>query len=121
MRRDDLFLNDIIEATDHIAAFLTPGDFETFQKSEMMRSAVVQKLAIIGEAAARVSEGLRNRHPEIPWPQIVAFRNILIHAYFGIDWDEVWRAARNRCPFLREQVAGIIAAESCGSENEAGR
>ena len=108
MRRDDLYLNDIIEAADHIAAFIAGADFETFQKSEMTRSAVVQKLAIIGEAAARVSEELSSRHTEVPWPHIVAFRNILIHAYFGIDWDEVWRAARNRCPILREQVTGII-------------
>jgi len=119
MRRDDLYLNDIIEAADHIAAFIAGADLEAFQKSEMMRSAVVQKLAIIGEAAVRVSEGLRSRHTEVPWPQIVAFRNILIHAYFGIDWNEVWRAARNRCPILREQVAGIIEAESGGTHDEA--
>src|SRR4051812_6212416 len=112
MRRDDLFLNDIIEATDHIAVFLAGADFEGFQNSEMMRSAVVQKLAIIGEAAARVSDELRNRHPEVPWPQIIAFRNILIHAYFGIDWQEVWRASRNRCPILKEQVRAVIAHES---------
>ncbi len=80
----------------------------------MMRSAVVQKLAIIGEAAARLSEETRNRYPAIPWPRIVAFRNILIHTYFGIDWDEVWRAARNRCPVLSAQVAEILAQESGG-------
>jgi uncharacterized protein with HEPN domain len=51
----------------------------------MLRSAVVQKLAIIGEAAARVSEEIKTRQPHVPWPRIVAFRNILIHAYFGID------------------------------------
>ena len=51
----------------------------------------------------------------------MAFRNILIHAYFGIDWDVVWRAAKNRCPVLREQVARILAAESGGLENESGR
>jgi uncharacterized protein with HEPN domain len=78
----------------------------------MLRSAVVQKLATIGEAAARVSEDVKGRHPQVPWPQIIAFRNILIHTYFGIDWDVVWRAARNRCPILREQVAGILTAES---------
>jgi uncharacterized protein with HEPN domain len=78
----------------------------------MLRSAVVQKLAVIGEAAARVSEDLRGRHPEVPWPQIVAFRNILVHAYFGIDWDIVWRAATNRCPVLRDQVAALLTAES---------
>jgi len=121
MRREDLYLNDIIEAADHIAGFIAGADFEAFQKSEMLRSAVVQKLAIIGEAAARLSEGLKNRHPQVLWPQIVAFRNILVHAYFGIDWGEVWRAARNRCPVLREQVAGILATESGGLGNDGGQ
>jgi uncharacterized protein with HEPN domain len=78
----------------------------------LLRSAVVQKLAIIGEAAARVSEDLKARHAEVPWPKIITFRNILVHAYFGIDWDVVWRAARNRCPVLREQVAAILAEPS---------
>jgi len=114
MRRDGLYLHDIVEAADHIAAFMAGIDLEGFRKSEMVRSAVVHKLSIIGEAAARISEGLRSGHPEIPWPQIVAFRNILIHAYFGIDWDEVWRVARNRCPVLREQIAAILAAEPGG-------
>ena len=86
----------------------------------MLRSAVVQKLAIIGEAAARVSEALKTRYPQVPWPQIIAFRNILVHAYFGIDWDVVWRAARNRCPILREQVAGILAAEAGSTGDESG-
>lgn len=84
-----------------------------------MRSAVVQKLAIFGEAAARLSEELTSRYPGVPWPQIVAFRNILVHAYFGIDWDEVWRAARNRCPVLRKQVTCIL--ECGGADDDAGR
>lgn len=74
MRRDDLYLHDIVEAADHVATFLGEIDFEGFQKSELVRSAVVQKLAIIGEAAARISDELRSRYPQIPWPQIVAFR-----------------------------------------------
>jgi uncharacterized protein with HEPN domain len=119
MRRDDLYLHDIIEAIDHIDAFLREDDHQAFLKSEMVRSAVVQKLVIVGEAAARISEGLRNRNPQVPWPAIVAFRNILIHAYFGIDWDEVWKAAKVECPILREQVAQIVAAESGRPESEA--
>jgi uncharacterized protein with HEPN domain len=118
MRREDLYLNDIIEAADHIAAFLAGTDFEAFQKSEMLRSAVVQKLAIIGEASARLPEALQNRYPQVPWPQLVAFRNILVHAYFGIDWREVWLVASNRCPVLREQAAGILAEESGGARDD---
>lgn len=118
MRHESLYLTDIVEAADHIATFIAGTDFQAFQDSEMLRSAVVQKLAIIGEAAGRVSEEHRTRHHQIPWPQIVAFRNILVHAYFGIDWDVVWLAARNRCPVLRSQVAGILAAEFGDAEDE---
>jgi uncharacterized protein with HEPN domain len=114
MRHESLYLNDIVEAADHIAEFIAGADFQAFRESEMLRSAVVQKLGVIGEAAAHVSEELATRHHEVPWPQIVAFRNILVHAYFGIDWDLVWRAATNRCPALRVQVSAILAAEFGG-------
>jgi uncharacterized protein with HEPN domain len=85
MRHESLYLTDIVEAADYIAEFIAGTDFPTFQGSELLRSAVVQKLAVIGESAARVSEELKSRHPEVPWPQIIAFRNILVYAYFGID------------------------------------
>ena len=120
MRRDNLYLHDIVEAADHIASFIAGTDFEGFQKSELVRSAVVQKLSVIGEAAARASEELKIRHPEVEWPQIIAFRNILIHSYFGIQWDVVWKAAVNGCPVLREHVARILDAEFAGPEDEDG-
>jgi uncharacterized protein with HEPN domain len=111
MRREVLYLTDMIEAADLIAQFLAEADFDQFGKSELLRSAVAQKLAVIGEAAAHISEPLRSRYPEVPWPKIVAFRNILVHWYFGIDWEEVWLVAKERCPDLRLQIAQILAAE----------
>jgi uncharacterized protein with HEPN domain len=111
MRREELYLRDIIEAADHRTSFTRGLDFARFEESELVRSAVVQKLSIIGEAAARVSDNLKARYPGVPWPKIVAFRNILVHAYFGIDWHEVWRAATKEAPALREQVAAMMAAE----------
>ncbi len=71
----------------------------------------MQKLSIIGEAAARVSPELKARHSEVPWARVVAFRNILVHAYFGVDWNVVWLAANKQCPDLRVQVAAILASE----------
>jgi uncharacterized protein with HEPN domain len=118
MRRDELYLNDIIEAAGHVAEFLRETNFEGFRESELVRSAVVQKLTIIGEAAARISGDLRSRYPEIPWPQVVAFRNILVHAYFGTDWSEVWRTAKVDCPALRTKVLGILDAEFAGPAGE---
>jgi len=120
MRREALYLHDIVEAADHITGFIAGVDYPAFQDSEMVRSAVVQKLAIIGEAAARVSEEFEDRHHDVPWPQIVVFRNILIHAYFGIDWGVVWRAAKNRCPVLRRHISEILTSEFGDPEQETG-
>lgn len=111
MRREELYLRDIVEAADHVARFLTGVDFPAFNESELLRSAVVQKLAVIGEAAARLPKSLQAAHPEAPWPRIVAFRNILIHSYFGVDWDVLWIAATKEAPALREQIAEILKTE----------
>jgi uncharacterized protein with HEPN domain len=117
MRRDKLYLSDIVQAADGIARFIAGVEPDAFAQSDLLRSAVVHKLSVIGEAAARVSEDLKIRNPQVPWGQIVGFRNILIHAYFGIDWELVWQAATKRCPTLREQVAGILGSESTGAES----
>lgn len=111
MRRDELYLRDIVEAATHIADFVDGLDFSSFEQTEVVRSAVVQKLIVIGEASARISVEVRNRYPEIPWPRIVAFRNILVHAYFGIDWTEVWLASIKQVPTLCVQVDSILASE----------
>ncbi len=66
MRRETLYLADIIEAADHVSDFIAGVDFAAFQKSELLRSAVIQKLAVIGEAAARISEELKARYPTVP-------------------------------------------------------
>jgi uncharacterized protein with HEPN domain len=86
-------------------------DFSAFSESELLRSAVVQKLAVIGEAAARLPGTLHTAHAEVPWSRIVAFRNILIHAYFGVDWDVVWISATKEAPALRKQVTEILRTE----------
>ena len=112
MRHENLYLNDIVEAADDIARFISGLAPEDFQNSDLVRSAVVQKLPVIGEAVARLSNEIKERNPQVEWAQITGFRNVLIHAYFGIDWDIVWQAAKDKCPILRELVAEILAAES---------
>ena len=66
MRREELYLRDIVEAAGHIAVFIAGLDFARFEESELVRSAVAQKLSIIGEAAARISDDLKSRYPELP-------------------------------------------------------
>ena len=111
MRRDELYLRDVVEAAGSIAADIAGMERDDFLANRTVRDAVVRNLIVIGEACGRVSEDLRGRHPEIPWPDIVAFRNILVHAYFGIDWDIVWHAASRQVPDLASRIARIVETE----------
>jgi uncharacterized protein with HEPN domain len=118
MRREILYLTDILDAADHIAEFIQGADLEAFLRSELTRSAVTQKLIVIGEAAAKVSPETRERYTAIPWPKIAAFRNVLVHAYFGIDWTEVWESASVRCPILRDQIHEMMGEMGRGAGQE---
>jgi len=111
MRRERQFLEDIMSAADAIASFIESETSESFEERQMVRSAVVHELTVIGEAAARISPELRLRHPSVPWQDIKGLRNIVVHNYFGIDWTEVWGAAKRDVPVLRGQVAAILQAE----------
>lgn len=72
---------------------------------------MVHQLTIIGEAVTRLPLELQERHPNVPWAGIKGFRNIIVHHYFGIDWEEVWRSASVRVPILRSQIVEIQSKE----------
>ncbi len=111
MRSEELYLTDIVEAAEAIAKFLQDVTRDAFLGNDLLRSAVLQKLSVIGEAAARLSPEFTVRHPEVEWPDIVAFRNIAVHAYFNVDWSIVWVAATQDAPALSEQIMRILRAE----------
>ena len=117
MRRDELYLSDIVEAADSINAFLSERTREDFLRDDLLRSAVLHKLTVIGEAA-RLSAEFRARHTEVEWADIVGFRNIAVHAYFAVDWSIVWVAATRDAPRLKRQVAEIMSSESAEEAGE---
>ncbi|MBL7141449.1 MAG: DUF86 domain-containing protein [Planctomycetes bacterium] len=108
MRREALCLRDIVEAADAVGRFVADTTEDEFAGDEVLRSAVLQKLTVIGEAASRLSRDFRAAHPSIPWADIIAFRNIAVHAYFSVDWSIVWVAATEDAPRLRRQLAEIL-------------
>jgi uncharacterized protein with HEPN domain len=111
MRSEEQYLTDIVEAADAIARFLAGTDLDEFLGDELRQSAVMQKIGIIGEAAGKVSQDLRNRHPEVEWPKIVGMRNILVHSYFSVKVDIIWRTATLDVPEVRKKVARSLIQE----------
>ncbi len=108
MRRETLYLMDILEAARSISAFCKDVRFEQFEGNDMLRSAVLQKLIVIGEAAAHLSESLCKHNPEIPWVDVVNFRNFAVHEYFSVDWKIVWDTATGDVPPIEKQIAKLV-------------
>jgi uncharacterized protein with HEPN domain len=111
MRPERLYLIDILEAAESIHRFTGGVQESDFLQNDMLQSAVLQKLTIIGEAASKLGSGFTAKHPQVPWRDIVGFRNIAVHAYFSVEWPIVWVAATEETPALRDQVAAIVARE----------
>lgn len=111
MRPERLYLQDIIEAADNVTVHLGGRPRDQFLGDRTVRAAVLHELTVIGEAAARLPSEFRTRHPEIPWPKIVAFRNLVVHEYFGLDWPIVWDTATKLVPELHQQIAAVLSSE----------
>jgi uncharacterized protein with HEPN domain len=107
--RDDAGrLQDILDSIQRIEERIGGGR-QRFESDEMLQVWVVHHLQIIGEAARSISQALRVEHFEIPWTNVIAMRNLLVHEYFGVDLEEVWSTAVNDLPLLRPEVEAMLA------------
>jgi uncharacterized protein with HEPN domain len=88
MRSDADRLSDILEAIAKTRERITDS-IQAFQGDEVLQVWAIHHLQVIGEAARNVSQSLKDRHSEVPWPHIVALRNILVHEYFGLNMHQV--------------------------------
>jgi uncharacterized protein with HEPN domain len=101
----------MVEAAGNIAFHIEDRSRGQFEGDRTVKAAVLHELTGIGEAAGRLTEEFRNRHPEVPWAKIVAFRNLVVHEYFGLVWSIVRNTATTLVPGLRTQLAGVLTAE----------
>lgn len=72
---------------------------------------VLQKLMVMGEATRGLNASVKDRHPQVPWSQVTAFRDVAVHEHFAVEWPAVWHIARHELPELREQVLAVLRAE----------
>lgn len=111
IRRDLLVsLRDMLTFADKATNSHGGLGLEEFVEDELRLMATSYALAIIGEAASRIPRHTREQlAPELPWPRIVAMRNLLVHDYNRVSHAVVHRTVTESLPLLRATVAALIA------------
>jgi uncharacterized protein with HEPN domain len=111
MRRDEVYLLDILIAARKAMLFVEGIDRSEFEDNEVIQNAVIRPLEIIGEASGKISKNFRKLHKEIPWGDMIDLRNRLIHEYFRMDSGAIWDTIHNDLPHLIELIEPLVPKE----------
>jgi uncharacterized protein with HEPN domain len=103
------YLEDILLAVREVVAFTQGMTFEKFYEDRKPINAVIRSLEVMGEAAKKIPEDFRRRHPNIPRRRMAAMRDKVIHEYFGVDRKILWQTAQHDIPPLENVMEKIIA------------
>lgn len=107
--KDEDRIRHMLEAALKAVEFSKGRSRSDLDADEKLTLSLVHLLEILGEAAGKVSQEFRQRHPEIPWGRVSGIRNRLIHGYFDVDLDIVWETATARLPELIAQLKKLVA------------
>ena len=109
--RDIALLWDMRETARETLEFTANVTFEGFVRERVLIYATERQLAVIGEAARKVSAAFRQAHPEIPWDGFISRRNLIIHDYGEITAERIWRVIAKELPGLVAALDPLIPAE----------
>ncbi len=101
-------LRDILDTIEKVEQFIDGVDFDAFLKDDKTAFAVIRGLEIIGEAAKNIPRASRNKYPAIPWKDIAGMRDKLIHQYFGVNLQLVWKTLQEDLAPLKTGIAQMI-------------
>ena len=110
MTRKDpvLFLEDILEGMNKIKKYTEDKDIEEFRSDSMAVDAVLRNLEVIGEASTNIPSEFREDNQDIPWKRMIGLRNIVIHEYFGVDLDIIWRIVTKDIPETKPLIKELL-------------
>jgi len=110
MKRRDYrdYIKDILDSINDIENFIRGMSFENFKRDRKTINAVVRSVEVIGEATKKIPKTLKDKHKEVPWKKMSGMRDKLIHEYFGVDVEILWKTAKDDIPPLKQLVQNIL-------------
>lgn len=107
MKEDYAYIEHIMLCINKIQDFTKNLKQIDFSKNELVQDAVIRNIEIIGEATKKISSELKTQYKEIPWKEMSGMRDKLIHDYFGVDVDVVWKTVQEDIPYLKSLIISI--------------
>lgn len=98
----------ILEAISEIQSYTDQSNLKSFLGNSMMRFASAKQIEIIGEAANHITPETKAGFSDMEWSQIVGMRHVLVHEYFGMDFELIWQVIIDDLPVLKQKVADVL-------------
>jgi len=98
----------VLEAIGEIQNYTLNTAIADFLANSMMRFACIKQIEIMGEAANYITPETKAKFSDLEWRKIIGMRHILVHEYFGMDFELIWQVIINDLPLLKEKVSTII-------------
>ena len=109
MKKDPkAYLLHMRDAANAVISYSSQHTFDDFASDDWDQAAAIRNLEIIGEAANHIPTGFRQKYPEIPWQDIIDFRNVAIHNYMEVDSTIIWNIIQNDVPPLLKQLNNLL-------------
>jgi uncharacterized protein with HEPN domain len=109
LKRDSrLYLDDILDAIEKIEKYVNGLTFEEFSQDSKTVDAIVRNFEIIGEATKHIPAETKEKHPRIPWKMMAGTRDKLIHEYFGVNLQVLWKAVKEDIPPLKRSIKQLL-------------
>ena len=102
------YLCDIIDSMVDMEKFIENMAFEDFTNDRKTINAVIRSIEVIGEATKNIPKSIRNKYHSVPWKKMAGMRDIMIHEYFGVDVEIVWKTVRENILPLKPLIQEIL-------------